>query len=86
MTNIEIIREATTTLKSAGYRIRQDWFGGEGGGRCVVRGQKQIFLDLAQTPQDQLEMLLATIREDEDIDPASLSPALQAALVKSELD
>jgi len=82
MGNIEIIREATATLKSAGYRIRQDWFGGEGGGRCTVRGQKQIFLDLAQSPQDQLDTLLTAIREDEDIDPAELSPAIQAALVE----
>lgn len=84
MGNIEIIREATAVLKSAGYLIRQDWFGGEGGGRCKVRGQNQIFLDLAQAPQDQLEVLLAAIREDENIDPAGLSSSLQAAVTETE--
>ena len=52
------------TARRLGYQIRHDHFGGSGGGVCEFNGQKWIFLDVALSAIEQLEMLEQEIAKD----------------------
>ncbi len=49
-----------------GYQIREENLGGNGGGGCVLKGKKILFLDLALDPADRLELVIDTLRRDGD--------------------
>jgi hypothetical protein len=50
--------------RSLNYEVRYDYFGGTGGGVCIVGGKKCLFIDLALSPIEQLELLRAAIGDD----------------------
>ncbi len=52
------------TAKRLGYRIRYDHFGGNGGGVCEFGGQKWVFIDVALSAIEQLEMLETELPKD----------------------
>lgn len=80
MHTVELLAEAREAARQLGYRIREENMGGIGGGACELDGRKWLFLDLMQSPLEQLEALVATLRED----PATLGmlDALSPALVQ----
>ena len=55
------------------YEVRYDYFGGTGGGVCEIGGRKCLFIDLALTPIDQLEVVRSAIEND------PLAPTQKAA-------
>lgn len=62
-----IVTETEQLIEKAqksGYRIRYEYFGGTGGGKCEVNGRKWIFLDLAQNGIEQLEVLRAALANE----------------------
>ena len=67
MHTVELIEEAVSIAKRAGYRIRTEWLDGIGGGGCEINGRKVIFIDLALGPIDQLAQLLDALRGDPNI-------------------
>ena len=79
MHTVELVEQAVALAQRCGYLVRQDWLGGGQSGACELRGKKFIFLDLALTPIEQLEVIVAAL-EDADM-PATLSipPTLTAA-------
>jgi hypothetical protein len=62
MHTVELLQEALDAARRLGYEVRHDWLGGNGGGHCLVRGRKWLLLDLAQTPDEQLEVLAEALR------------------------
>lgn len=46
------------------YEVRFDWFGGTGGGVCELGSRKYLFIDLALTSIEQLELVRSTIEND----------------------
>jgi len=64
MHTVELLEQALVTAERAGIRYRQDWLGGSGGGYCELNGQKWIFLDLGQSPAEQLEQVLEALRQE----------------------
>lgn len=67
MHTIEMLEKATEIATTLGYGVRQEWLGGCGGGACEIAGKKWIFLDLALGTCDQLEQLVAALREDPSV-------------------
>ena len=63
MHTVELLEEAIGLAERTGYKVRQEWLSGSGGG-CEVEGQKWIFLDLAAGPLDQLEQIVEALRRD----------------------
>ena len=51
MHTIELLDQALDLAKRLGYAIRQDFFAGCGGGGCILKGRKLLFLDLDLTPE-----------------------------------
>ena len=66
MHTVEMLAEALDLAARLGYEVRQEWFGGCGGGGCELAGRKMLFLDLALGPVDQLEQVLDTLRREPD--------------------
>ncbi|MFP6576823.1 MAG: hypothetical protein VB862_00745 [Pirellulaceae bacterium] len=64
MHTVDLLALAVQVAKQAGYQIRQDWFGGSGGGGCEFGGQKWIFLDLALNPRERLDQIQGVLGTD----------------------
>ncbi|MEX2307161.1 MAG: hypothetical protein WD738_06190 [Pirellulales bacterium] len=62
MHTVELLQEALEAARQLGYEVRQDWLGGNGGGHCLVRGRKWLLLDLAQSADEQLDVLAEALR------------------------
>jgi hypothetical protein len=66
MHTVELRAHALDLVDRLGYKVRQEWLGGNGGGACELRGRKVLFLDLALGPADQLEQVVEVLRHDPD--------------------
>lgn len=67
MHTVELLKEALDTARRLGYEVKQDWLGGNGGGHCLVRGRKWILLDVAQSAEEQLGIVLEALGEVPDV-------------------
>ena len=64
MHTVDLLEEALRVAEKAGYRVREEWLGGMGGGGCEIRGRKWLFLNLGLGPAEQLDQVLDTLRGD----------------------
>ena len=76
MRTVELREQALALAEQLGYRIREEWLGGSGGGQCEFAGCRWIFVDLALTAVEQLEQVAEALRSD---------PAVRAATVPAPL-
>lgn len=63
MHTVDLLEQAVRAAQQAGYHIRHEWLGGNGGGACEIKGRKSLFIDLAQSPEEQLESVLQALRQ-----------------------
>lgn len=80
MHTVELLNEAVETARQLGYEVRQDWLGGNGGGHCVVRGRKWILLDMAQSADEQLDIMTEALRDEAGAKQATKSAELAKRL------
>lgn len=80
MHTVDLLEQALQAAQRLGYKIRQEWLGGSGGGGCQIHGQKWIFLDLAQSPQDQLDQVAEALRGEQAASDLLTEPRLQNLL------
>ena len=64
MHTVELLELALAHAERMGFRIRQEWLNGYGGGACEVRGQKCLFLDVSLNATEQLGLVLEALRND----------------------
>jgi hypothetical protein len=81
MHTVELLQEALDTARRLGYEVRQDWLGGNGGGHCLVRSRKWLLLDLAQTPSEQLAVVLEALRGEAGVESVIRSRELAERLL-----
>jgi len=62
MHTVELLQEALEAARRSGYEVKQDWLGGNGGGHCIVRGRKWLLLDVAQSVDEQLDVVIDALR------------------------
>jgi hypothetical protein len=62
MHTVQLLNEALDAARRLGFDVRQDWLGGNGGGHCMVRGRRMLLLDVAQSPDEQLEIVAEALR------------------------
>jgi hypothetical protein len=62
MHTVELLEEALKTARKLGFVVRQDWLNGAGGA-CEVRGKRILFVDLSFSSVEQLDQVLAAIKQ-----------------------
>lgn len=67
MHTVEIYALAKRVAMTLGYRVREEDLGGVGAGVCEIGGQKSLFIDLAMSPLEQLEVVAAALDRDPGI-------------------
>lgn len=77
---VELRNHAIRAAAGLGIEVREDWFDGRGGGLCQLRGRQQLYLDLAQTTDEQLGVLLDALRGQPGIESAVLPDELRQRL------
>ena len=80
MHTVEQLEHALALAEQLGYKIRQEWLGGMGGGACEFARQKWIFVDLALNTIEQLEQVKDALLADPAIYNAALSPVMRRML------
>ena len=80
MHTVELLEQALSVAEQIGYRTRQEWLGGTGGGACEFAGRKWIFVDLALTAVEQLEQVTDALQNDPAVYVADLTPRMQRLL------
>jgi hypothetical protein len=80
MHTVELLQEALEAARQLGFVVRQDWLGGDGGGHCLVRGRKWVLLDVAQTADEQLDVVIDALRGEPGAARAVGSPELAQRL------
>lgn len=80
MHTVEVLDEALDAAKRLGYQLRQEWLEGRGGDVCVIQGRKWLFLDLAQTPDEQLGQVVYFLRADPKVREIPLGETLRQLL------
>jgi hypothetical protein len=80
MHTVELLEQSLELAEQMGYKIRQEWLGGTGGGACEFSGQKWIFVDLALNAVEQLDQVSSALRDDPGIYLVSLSSDMRRLL------
>jgi hypothetical protein len=80
MHTVELLERAIQFAERLGYRIRQEWLGGTGGGGCEFGGQKWIFIDLASDAVEQLQQVTDALRADQSLQLFDVPQPLQRLL------
>jgi len=80
MHTVVLLAHALNLAERLGYVVRQDWLEGGGGGGCELRGRKFLFIDLATSPADQLEMVLGVLHGEPRAAELAMPPALRDQL------
>jgi hypothetical protein len=77
MNSVELLEEAMDAARRVGFDVREEWFGGSGGGACVVRGKKLLLLDLNLGPRDRLLQVVEALRVDPQTADIIMTTALR---------
>jgi hypothetical protein len=80
MHTVVLLSYALNLAERLGYAVRQEWIEGDGGGSCVLRGRKLLFINLATPPDDQLEVVLNVLRSEPSAIQQEMPGELRAAL------
>lgn len=77
MHTADLLDHALRAAEQLGYKIRQEWLGGSGGGDCEIKGQKWLFIDLSLSLPDQLHLVVEALRREPQAAALELVPPLQ---------
>jgi hypothetical protein len=81
MHTVDLLNAAIQFARGLGIQVREDWLDGASGGECEICGERWLFLNLSQPPQERLnlvvECLLADSRVAESELPLELRPLIQ---------
>lgn len=80
MHTVELIEQSLAAAQQLGYRVRHDWLEGITSGPCLIKGQKWLFLDLSDSPTEQLAILRDTLNHDPGSASLDLAPELTELL------
>ena len=80
MHTVDILEEVMAAAKHLGYRIREEWLGGDGGGSCVLRGQKWLFVDLALDTAERLELVASALSAEPAAAQLAMSDTLRSRI------
>ncbi|HEX3870005.1 MAG TPA: hypothetical protein VHV77_06195 [Pirellulales bacterium] len=74
-----MLEHAVDAARRLGFKVREDWLGGSFG-VCELRGNRWIFLDMAQSPTDRLQAVIDAIRTEPGLHRMTIVPQLSRLL------
>jgi hypothetical protein len=80
MHTVELLEQAIALAEERGFVVRQDWLSGSIAGACEFKGRRWLLIDLALSPREQLDLVLAALRQFPPPAPSVATPALQSVL------
>lgn len=80
MHTVAVLEQALLVAARAGYRIRQEWLDGRGTSACELRGRKLLFIDLAQSPDEQLGDVVEVLKREARMQEIEMPEALRRLL------
>ena len=57
MHTVHLLDAAIRHARELGIHVREDWLDGASGGECEISGERWLFLDLTQSPQERLDVV-----------------------------
>lgn len=75
MHTVELLDEALLVAKRLGYGVRHEWMGGTGGA-CEIAGKPWLFVDLSLTTDEQLDLVIESLKTHQGVHTLRLSPAM----------
>ncbi len=82
MHTVERLDYLLAVARQLGYQIRREWLDGQGGGCCEFANQRWIFLDLALSVPEQLELLTEVLREQPAVHELDLPDSVRNQLMR----
>lgn len=79
MHTVELLDEALSVAGKLGYGIRHEWMGGTGGA-CEIAGKPWLFVDLSLTTDEQLDLVIESLKTHQGVHTLKLSPAMSHLL------
>lgn len=75
--------ELISAAEAAGIAIRREQLGGEGGGLCVLRGKRVLFIDTLSDAETRYERTLAALAPLSEMDGRFLRPDVREDLERA---
>ena len=80
MHTVELLEQAIALAEQRGFVVRQDWLNGSTAGACEFKGRRWLLIDLAQSPREQLDLVLAALSQFPPQVPSIATSHLQSLL------
>jgi len=80
MRTLELLDYLIELARRLGYEIREEWLDGVGGGACVVKGQRILFVDQSLPPVDRVEQVAQSLRGSEELAKIYVLPEARVLL------
>ncbi|MDD5458185.1 MAG: hypothetical protein PHF37_02165 [Phycisphaerae bacterium] len=77
MNDSEILEELLGLLEENGIEVRRESLGGQGGGFCVIKGQKLFFADTNADSVDVAALCAGAIAQNVDTESIYLRPEVR---------
>ena len=80
MRTLELLDYLIELARRLGYEIREEWLDGSGGGACVLKGQKFLFVDQSLPPSERVEQIARSLRGTDALAKIYVLPEARALL------
>jgi hypothetical protein len=80
MSGDDSMHELIELARRLGIAVRHAHLGGDGGGMAVVKGLRQLFIDLDASPEDQLGRTAGALGRLNDLEQVFIRPDLRDLL------
>jgi len=77
-----LLQALLEVAENAGIEVRQTALGGQGGGLCVLRGKKILFVDVSADLAEEIARTAEALAQLEDLEQHYLLPQVRQALRK----
>jgi len=78
----ELLTALLELAENAGLEVRKEYLGGEGGGLCILRGKRILFLDTAADTAEQVAHTAAALSKLPELDTMYVLPQVREELDK----
>jgi len=77
-----LLQALLEVAEKAGIEVRQAALGGQGGGLCVLRGKKILFIDVSADLAEEIARTAEALADLEDLEQQYLLPQVRQVLQK----